>query len=286
MREEWLYDITDFEKALESLSKLLNIKECNIFKFLMFNATSYLDCEQLYRDMIKEFNIDLEKIDLDIIEIKSIHVTTGCDDGKSILNNGLLNLRETIKRDTPMRRFLIDKGIEIDFENRIIKYKGKELEIVDNSKNSWSENDFVYHKLYKDYLINGFHCDEDPIKYGGNVAHRPEFIGSLGKFINNTNLQYEWASKFEQCYIVEYKATPYTYEWFNYSSDGMSEESFNEDKQYHIKKWLIIQAILVIANKILRHSKPKIFSYLRFDENIPKEDIIKVINVTSERNKG
>lgn len=286
MREKWLYDITDSEKALESISKLINISECDIYLFLLKNSTKYLDCEELYCEMIKKFHIDFEKIDLDIIEIKSIHITTGCDDGKSILDNGLLNLREAIKRDTPMRRFLNNKGIEIDIENKMIRYKGKELLIEDNSKKSWEENDFVYHKLYEDYLINGFHCDEAPIKYGGNVAYRPEFISSLGKFVKNENIQYDWANKFTQCYIVEYKANPYKYAWFNYQFDGLNEECYKENEQYHIKKWLIRQAIYVIASKIVGYSKPEIFSYLGFDENIPKEDIIKITNVTSERNKG
>lgn len=31
MREKWLYDITDSEKALESISKLIDISECDIY---------------------------------------------------------------------------------------------------------------------------------------------------------------------------------------------------------------------------------------------------------------
>lgn len=286
MGEKLLFDITDSEKAIESLSKLIHISECDIYLFLLKNATQHLDCKQLYYDLIEKFNVDFEKIDLDKIEIKSIHVTTGDDDGKSILDNGLLNLREAIKQDTPMRKFLKSKEIEVDIENKKIQYKGNELLIEDNSKKSWEENDYVYHKLYKDYLINGFHCDETPIKYGGNVAYRPEFIGSLGKFVRDENMQYDWAKRFNQCYIVEYKANPYKYEWFNYQLDVLSEDCYKSDEQYHIKKWLIRQAIYVIASKIVGCSKPEIFSYLGFDENIPKEDIIKVINVTSERNKG
>lgn len=285
MGEKILFDITDSEKALESLSEMLGIGESDIYLFLYKNVTTYLDTQKLHYDLIEKFNIDYERIDLEKVEIKAIHVTSGNDDGKSIHDNGLLNLREAIRKDTPMRNFLNSRGIEIDIDKMIIKYKGEERKIEDNTNKCWEERDLVYHKLEKDYLINGFHCDNNPIGYSGNVAYRPEFIGSIGKFIRNENLQYDWAKEFNQCYIVEFKAVPYKYEWFNYQIDNMSKDDYEMDRSYHIKRWLVRQSINVICHKILAWEKPEIFSYLGFDENIPKEDILKITNVTSERDK-
>ncbi|WP_158678741.1 hypothetical protein [Clostridium cagae] len=49
-----------------------------------------------------------------------------------------------------MRKFLLDRKIDID--NKLVRYRGKEIKIQDESENYYGEKSFVYHKLYRDYL--------------------------------------------------------------------------------------------------------------------------------------
>ena len=277
-----LFDLTTVEKAMNSLSEFIGKDKREIFMCLIKNNKKYCnDDNKIYDKFLEELNIDLDKLSLDELEIKSIHVTTGNDNGNSIKKNGLKNLRETIKTDTPMKKFLNDREIEIDIEKQEIKYQGKCIFSEDEQKKCVLDKNFIFHKLNKDYLINGFHYANEPIKYGGGVAYRPEFIAEVGKLING--LEYEWRKIFNQCYIVEYKANPYNYEWFNYQIDNIDKEMFEDDKDYYIKTSLIKNSISVIVEDINDSKADEIFSYAKFDYNVPSSDIINIIDVTSQR---
>ena len=118
-----MYDLTDNERALNSLSRLVNIDANKLFQFIKKNLTEEIDYTKIYYDIVKHFDIDIENLKLDDIEIKSIHVTTGNDDGQSIKRNGLFNLQNVIRENTPLRKFLVDREIRIDIDNKLIKYK-------------------------------------------------------------------------------------------------------------------------------------------------------------------
>ena len=274
-----LFDLTSRERALNSLSMFIGRKEGEICSIINRNC---FDDNLNYRDiqdiLLEELDIDEDELSLEDIEIKSIHVTTGNND-EEFRKNGLLNLREVLRRDTTMSRFLHDEGIKIDIENKLIEYKDKKYSISNED-----ENNFVYHKLFNDYLINGFHCDENPIDYDGLVAFRPEFINELGKLIKNPKLQYDWKMKFNKCYLIEYKTNPYNYEWFNYQIDSLnSKEEFESDMDYYIKRWLIRSAIVVIIEDIKGMGLPEIFSYARFNYNFSSDEILKITDVTNKR---
>ena len=84
MEEKWLYDMTDAENAMKSLSKFLNIVKRELFRFMFTRANGDIDYRKFYEELIEEFDIDIDKLSIDNIEIKSIHVTTGNDSGNSI----------------------------------------------------------------------------------------------------------------------------------------------------------------------------------------------------------
>lgn len=284
MSRHLLFDLTSSEEAMKSLSSFIGKSKREIFLSLQRNSVGdYIDFKEIHTKLVEELKVNSDELHLNDVEIKSIHVTTGNDNGESFRKNGLMNLRETIKNDTLMSRFLFDNGIQLDIENRVVTYKKKQYLMKNEDEKFGVEKNYVYHKLFKDYLINGFHCYENPICYGGQVAYRPEFIAEVGKLIRNRQLEYDWAKAFNQCYIVEYKTSPYNYEWFNYQIDNLTEDEFNEDKDYYIKKWLIRQSINVIVSNIKGWGLPKIFSYMKFNYNVLSSEIIKVVDVTTER---
>ncbi|MBU3102921.1 hypothetical protein [Clostridium gasigenes] len=288
MEKDILFDLTSNLEALGSLSKFANVSQSEIVSFLNSCDRYNIDYRENYYKFIEKFNIKLDNLRLDNLEIKSIHVTTGNDDGEYILNNGLLNLKEVVKRDTPMNRFLIERGIEIDVENKILRYNKKELIISeDNCRKSNGEKNYVHHKLYRDYLINGFHYNNKPLKYGGMVAYRPEFIYSLGDLIRYRDLEKTWENTFNQCYIVEYKCKPCNIEWNSYVKDIMEDDDGIEPSlEKIIKRWLINNSLYVIFNYILGSDGVEIYSFLKPNYNVPSSDIIKIINVTSKRNNS
>lgn len=105
MDDKWIYGLTNDESALKSLRKFINVGEREIVKFIALNLKEG-DYSKVQSDMLDNFNIELENLIIDDIEIKSIHITTGNDNGRFILENGLYNLQRVLMNDTPIKRFL------------------------------------------------------------------------------------------------------------------------------------------------------------------------------------
>ena len=285
MKEKLLYDMTDAENAIESLSKFLNIGKIELFSFISIRADQdIIDYNKTYEELILEFDIDINELSIDNIEIKSIHVTTGDDNGYSIREKGLLNLQQSLKQNTPLRKFLLKRDIRIDVESNLIYFKDNKLVIVNDTSDYRGNKNYVYKKLYKDYGINGFIYNNEPLKYEGNVANRPEFIYNISKMLKCSNLEKEWERENKQCYTVEYKYPHEKLSWINLALNREDKYEIEDNRKLYIKLWLIKQAIKVIIYDIMYFGKLEIISYLKLDENIPSQDIISIINTTKERN--
>ena len=284
MKEKLLYDMTNSENALKSLSKFLNLGKKELFSFISIRADQKIDYNKIYEELILEFDIDIDKLCIDNIEVKSIHVTTGNDNGCSIREKGSLNLQQSLKQNTPLRKFLLKRDIRIDVESNLIYFKDNKLVIVNDTSDYKGNKNYVYKKLYKDYGINGFIYNNKPLKYEGNVANRPEFIYNLSKIFKYGNLEKEWEKENKQCYIVEYKYPHEKLSWINLALNKEDKFEIEDNRKLYIKLWLIKQAIKVIIYDIMNFGKLEIISYLKLDENIPSQDIISIINTTKERN--
>lgn len=283
MKEKWLYDMTDAENTMKSLSKFLNIGKRKLFRFMYTRANEYIDYDKFYEELIEEFDIDIDKLYIDNVYIKSIHVTTGNDNGHSIKEKGLLNLQEALTQDTPLRNFLLKKDIRVDVENKLVYFRDKKLLIVDDKSDYKDNKNYVYNKLYRDCEVNGFACDEAPLEYGGDVANRPEFLYNLGIMLRYITLEEEWKIDNRQCYIVEYKYPHEKLAWFTLILNNEDEDEIEEARESYVKEWLIRQSMTVLIYDIKGWGKPEIISYLKLSENIPNYDIINVIDATEER---
>ncbi|MDY4078686.1 MAG: hypothetical protein SOY42_07870 [Clostridium sp.] len=284
MKEKLLYDMTNSENALKSLSKFLNLGKKELFSFISIRADQNIDYNKIYEELILEFDIDIDKLCIDNIEVKSIHVTTGNDNGCSIREKGLLNLQQSLTQDTTLRKFLLKRIIRIDVESNLIYFKDNKLVLEDNTSDYKDNKNYVYKKLYKDYGINGFIFNNEPLKYEGNVANRPEFIYNLSKILKYGDLEKEWEIENKQCYIVEYKYSHEKLSWINLILNSEDKYEIECNREFYIKLWFIKQAIKVIIYDIMNFEKLEIISYLKLDENIPSQDIINIIDVTEERN--
>ncbi|WP_158678742.1 hypothetical protein [Clostridium cagae] len=84
MSDKLLYDLTNSERALNSLSRFTNISTRELELYIRQNIRDEVDFTNMYFDIVNIFDIDVENLKLDDIGIKSIHVTTGNDNGESI----------------------------------------------------------------------------------------------------------------------------------------------------------------------------------------------------------
>ena len=125
------------------------------------------------------------------------HITTSANCCKSILDNGILDLRETYSLlDSELRQFLDSKEIYIKLNDRVLEYRGKQYDISYGKCPSTFDNEaharwLIGRKFYYDYNICGFLSISDNVPYLGNVHQRPEILFDIDNLLGLT-LSQEW----------------------------------------------------------------------------------------------
>lgn len=267
--EQFIYDLTSYEKARDSLSKLVGINKIDIEVFLHKNANDY-DC--LYKRFIELFNIDVESLDISKLYLKIMQVTTNGDNCQSIKRYGLLNTQDAIKEDTYLGNFLISKGIEVDFDNEIIKYNGRKY--CRTSKIN-HKIDLCCTKLFSKchYPINAFIYSDNPLNYGGGVKERPELISNFADVFGDC-IEKEWINS-TKCFLIIAKVSIYD---LDYSVFCDWQDTFEDDKDNIIKEWLISRSLDVMHDLKIKSSHSDIYAYLKPELKIQPENIIQYIN--------
>lgn len=216
---------------------------CDYFELNELSVRDYLcelkECDFL--EFIKKFKVDLFKYDSSKAFIRCRHMTTSNENLKSFKKYGLLNLKEVLTLDTPLKSFLKENYIEFDVDNKSIFYKGKRLELfwhndecktcnygsckylkdILNDNTTLTYRDMsckyrkgitqLYDKLYKnkaetEVFISGDY--EEIYKYSV-ISRCPEILytidDSIKKFFGeNSNLQNRWVTIDNQSYILEF----------------------------------------------------------------------------------
>lgn len=281
---ELIIDLTNKDEVLKSLSKFVGVGERDIVLFLCTKCGRYVS-KNTYEDFIEYYGINVKEIDLNDIYLKSIHVTTGRDKGQSIIKNGIYNLQDALRKETNLKKFLNKYEIFVDVDKKLIKYRDTEIKLEYKLKKIiGEERNWVHYKIYDDYMVNGFHWNDNPLKYGGQVAYRPEILHNIGELLGCNNLGLDWYRANNECYIVEFKAKAREHLWFNFQIDNLSEEEFNSDKDKYIIKWIIQQSLHLIKEQLSGSKGYEINSYLERGYNVPSSDIIRVTDVTELRN--
>lgn len=141
-------------------------------------------------EILHELQINLSTIDSSELKIIFYHATSTVEDSSEVENYGLLDLRKVLTLNTPLKRFLLENEIEIDFCNRTLNYQGNELISFDNAK-----IDKTVRKLERDYQINGIlcptNCDEGYYIGEKHYIIYPEFLSTLDSEMK-TDLCEKW----------------------------------------------------------------------------------------------
>lgn len=179
-------------------------------------------------NFVKEFNIPLGNIDTKKVFITAKHLTTLPDEGSALKQYGLLNLKDVLEKDTPLNRFLREKGIKFDIDKKKIKIQEKDIDLfrcnndckpcsIGKSNCSQfspeyrSAIDRIYIKLYFDKSeIEVFLCGkDDELEKYSCITRYPEFLSNIDKLLRamqtSITLSREWAELRDgQFYVVEF----------------------------------------------------------------------------------
>lgn len=190
-----IYDIRNSELAIETLINLTNVS-----KNVWINSSRDVkktDCTQIVECLINEYRI--KELNCDDIDFIFSHITTSNNGCESIKKYGLLDLRESyFLKDSELRKMLDSNGIEIDIENKLLKYKNNTFDI--NFEKDCSSTDIVEklawkigYKFYFDYNICGFLTLENSA-YPGNIHKRPEILLNIDQLLD-LQLSKKWTSE-------------------------------------------------------------------------------------------
>ncbi|MBE1554266.1 hypothetical protein [Sporosarcina limicola] len=156
-------------------------------------------------DFLDECGIDIEAVLEQDIWLKGLHVTTSCTDCQTIREMGLLNLTESVTQETELKQFLQAHGIEIHLATKTVRC-GDHIITLQAERGGDMEQEWIHHKLFKDFYINAFLFKENPLDYS-NIRECPEFLSKLDERIKDElgihlDLKKKWM-RLSDCYILE-----------------------------------------------------------------------------------
>lgn len=240
-----LFDITSKQSSIKFLCDFLDSSREIIEGYIDQNK------DEVCVDGFLEYtDTSLVTKNIDSIFLSVIHVTTNDDECRSIKENGLVNLQEALKLDTPLRRYLKQCNIQFDLSNELMFINSKcyklqydssffKLDTIEGQINS------VARKIYYDHQINGFFCIQDPKRYGGYVHQRPEILCDLARLRTNPNeFEKEWLKK-SKAYVIKFNAPVEYFTFYSFYNDK-DEYKKDENERLLLKKWLVEKALRVI----------------------------------------
>lgn len=234
--------------------------------------------EQFWR---KNFDI-IKKVDISNIKIMAFHIVGVLDDCEEIKKNGLKNLQQVLSNNTLLKKKITEFGIEFDIPKKILIYNGKFYDInYDNYKDEMFLSNFennlskVSRRIYYDFFINGFLCNDNVYGYGNNIHKRPEFLMTLRNVFKELNELDEFWQNNSKSYRIDFYATIKQIKRFTFELDEIRNPPYEDwlylNDEMKIKKWMLSHAI-DRANNILD------IKFIYIDDNviISPNQIIKI----------
>ena len=271
-----MFNITTHEKAKEFLSSFLNIASEKIDDYI-FNNTKDYDVD----NFLETYNIDLQKIHIENMQLIVQHITTNDDKCGSLEKFGLLNLQQSLTMETTLKKYLDRFNIHFDISNKWmfcnetkidIPYKSDDISLPSDSQKHRICR--VAHKIYYDYQISGFFSMENETDYGGRVHERPEFLHNLKELFKSSLIEDTW-KKSVRPYLITFKASLDSFAWFSFYDQKYEYEDDYLSKE-ELVKWLINKALYVIWDMYHYDSSPEIFAYMKPEVIIPPSDFLNI----------
>lgn len=242
----------------------------------------HINCENDF-ELFWNRNIErIKSVDISRLKIMAFHVVGSIDECSEIKANGLMDLQKVLSTNTTLKRMLAKWGIEFDIQNKRVlrngksygidyeKYQNKQfLSGIDKALND------VAHRVFYDYCVNGFLCNDDVKNYGTDIHKRPEFLLKLSKlFPEAKQLDSYWRSK-AKSYRIDFYATLDQVHRFNFELDELNDPPydgwFELDDDMKIKKWMLSHAIERAYGDLEMQ-----FLYIKDGVTVPANQIVSV----------
>ena len=204
----------------------------------------------------------------------AFHILGALDECEEIKKNGLKNLQEVLSNDTLLKKKLSEAGIEFDIPRKIMTCNGTPYDIdFDKYKGKLCLSNFeenlknVARRVYYDFSINGFLCNDNVYRYGTKIHKRPEFIIHLRNlFMRAKGLEEYWESH-SKSYRIDFYATIGQIKRLTFALDETKNPPFYDwgdlNVDMKIKKWMLSYAIDRANNKL-----SEVFIYIKNNVNI------------------
>lgn len=218
-------------------------------------TTDYLvNCERNYEKFWQKHAERISTVDVNSIRIYAFHVCGSLDNCQSIKQNGLQNLQILLSTDSIINRVFKKNGLSFKIQDKVMVYQGREYNVDYESyrnRHFLSDTDellkSISYRLYYDYCVNGFMCNDNVFSYGTDIHERPEFICDLVKmFPALSKMEFEWKQQMTS-YRVDFFAYVKQLHRFNFDLDNYRDPPYEEwydlDDNSRILKWMLSHAI-------------------------------------------
>jgi len=191
-----------------------------IYALTGMNAREFVDeyvieCNRDFEEFWERNEARIDMVDISDLKIIGFHVVSSLDDCAEIREKGLWNLQRVLTEDTNLNRVLGQYGLTFDVVNCTMTYKGKTWDIeYEKYKGRYDLTDeeeaieWISHRIYYDYCVNGFLCCDDITTYGTRIHKRPEFILKLVDMFPDLEEMENWWERNGVPYEVVFYAVP------------------------------------------------------------------------------
>ncbi len=204
MSHSYVFDIRTSESALSTLVSLTQVMP-PIWEQYILRHKEYRYDDDLVEDVIRNHGVFPDSYENWMFIY--FHVTTSANGCASFRKHGILDLNNSYRcADSELRIFLDEKGIEVDIDNCVLKYRGRSFDISygphpygfdEEAKDRWA----IGRKFYYDYTTCGFLSVWEASPYGGYVHRRPEILSDIDKLLS-LSLSQEWCVTHEPYEVV------------------------------------------------------------------------------------
>jgi hypothetical protein len=271
------FDIRTFDTAYYSLLDLLQMTGQE------FVEEYYINCEADFTQLWDRHFTQINQIDISHIRFIGFHVTSNWDNCAEIRENGLRDLQKVLSEDTALSRLLRSYNIEFDIGQKVIRSNGQPINIDYDmilQVNRFDLSDYeesiksVAHRVFYDYLVNGFYTNDNIFGYGTGIHERPEFFINLVQLFPSLSEAETFWKKQSKSYKITFFAyfdqlAPFSFD-MNNLDDPPFEDWLDLTEEQRAKKQMLWMAL----DRAFNHSTTEEYMYIKDGTSIPPEQII------------